>query len=602
MTTIQQHYRWTYDPYALVDQLLTGGPAYGPELNNALLANLLIGTDTVALISGMDLAYDADGHLISGTISAMSITIAGKQVVFFSELELDVALARLAPVGTYPLEPGTLYVFSAYDLPDDGGDGVSFSGGGGGDSLTGSELADTLMGLGGDDQIVGYGGHDELYGGLGNDTLQGGDEGGIYDGGDGDDLLQSGKGADAMSGGTGRDTLLGGEGYNSLDGGGGDDSLVGGSIGGLYYGGDGNDLIRGGNGVDIVSGGAGHDTILGGRGADDLRGLDGNDSITGDKGVDHIDGGAGADTIDGGDDYDFLHGLDGADSLIGGNGDDWIVGGRGRDTIDGGNGLDAADYSETNQAVEVRLNGKYFVTVKVGGIAEDQMRGVEAVFGGSKADKLTGDANGNFFAGNGGKDTIDGGTGADSVSYGEKTKAIEVTLNGSSSAVKVKVGGVVEDTLYSIERVYSGSGSDRLTGDSRNNVLSGGAGADTIVGGDGDDHLFGGRGKDVLTGGDFRDHFYFDDMPTNSSADRITDFSGMDTIVLSYSWFHHTGQVNGGQLITGKAARDRSDFLIYDQSTGKLYYDHDANGPDQQILLVTLTDRPPLGIHDFYVL
>ena len=54
-----------------------------------------------------------------------------------------------------------------------------------------------------------------------------------------------------------------------------------------------------------------------------------------------------------------------------------------------------------------------------------------------------------------------------------------VTLNGSSN-VTVTVGGVAEDTIRNIEKVYGGSGNDSLTGDAKSNVFAGGSVTDTL--------------------------------------------------------------------------------------------------------------------------
>ena len=67
-----------------------------------------------------------------------------------------------------------------------------------------------------------------------------------------------------------------------------------------------------------------------------------------------------------------------------------------------------------------------------------------------------------------------------------------MTLSGGADAV-VKVGGVSEDTVKSIENVYGGSGEDTVTGDGFANGL---------YGGDGDDLLKGGQWSRFLSGQD----------------------------------------------------------------------------------------------------
>ena len=161
-----------------------------------------------------------------------------------------------------------------------------------------------------------------------------------------------------------------------------------------------------------------------------------------------------------------------------------LKGGAGHDTLDGGANGDFADYRDKVNSVVVTLNGATDATVTVGGVAEDTIRNIENVYGGTAGDILTGDGFGNFLfgdAGNdllkggGGADTLDGSTGVDRADYADKANSVVVTLNGATNAT-VTVGGVAEDTIRNIENVTGGSAGDTLTGDGLANLLSGGAG------------------------------------------------------------------------------------------------------------------------------
>ena len=314
-------------------------------------------------------------------------------------------------------------------------------------------------------------------------------------------------------------------------------------------------------------------------------------------------GGDGNDTLRGTSGHDYLAGWGGNDSIVGGAGDDFIWGGTGKDTIDGGSGIDGVGYSDRSKKVEVKLDGSKTVTVKVNGKTEDQIKNVEGVVGGSAGDKLTGDSKKNYFQGLGGKDTIDGGSGVDMASYAEKTKKVEVTLNGASE-VSVKVNAVVEDKLKNIENLAGGSASDKLTGDAKANMLVGNSGNDTLSGGAGKDSLVGGAGKDVLTGGTQADHFVFSEAAGKANADTIKDFKiNEDKIALSTYYFSELGvSVKKGELTFGKEAGDDDDFLIYDKKSGKLYYDADANGGYYAPQLVaTLSTKPAIDHQDFII-
>jgi Ca2+-binding RTX toxin-like protein len=129
-------------------------------------------------------------------------------------------------------------------------------------------------------------------------------------------------------------------------------------------------------------------------------------------------------------------------------------------------------------------------------VAEDTLREVEAVAGGSAADTLTGDTLSNAFRGGLGADIIDGAGGVDVVDFSEKTTAVLLTLNGASFATAT-VGGVAEDSVRNVENVIGGSAGDTLTGDALANQLFGMGGDDMLNGGLGADVLDGGAGADV---------------------------------------------------------------------------------------------------------
>ncbi|HET9517078.1 MAG TPA: calcium-binding protein [Actinoplanes sp.] len=173
------------------------------------------------------------------------------------------------------------------------------------------------------------------------------------------------------------------------------------------------------------------------------QGGDGNDKLTG--GVsDFLNGGAGNDTLIGG---TSLYGGTGNDVLDSLGGDDLLDGGLGADVLNGGGGLDVVFYGDRSKAVTADLDG---------GKGDDGEKGekdsigadVEGLFGGSGADKLTGNA--------------------------------QATT------------------------IYSGPGNDVVYGGAGNDTLHGGAGDDELYGGTGDDYIIGqdeGPAKDRLDGG-----------------------------------------------------------------------------------------------------
>jgi Ca2+-binding RTX toxin-like protein len=213
-------------------------------------------------------------------------------------------------------------------------------------------------------------------------------------------------------------------------------------------------------GVDTIHGGGGDDTIDGGQAGDVLRGDAGRDTIQGGVGDDDIDGGAGHDgfyTCS----FGGLHGGTGNDVVAGGDGDDSLCGGTGEDTLQGGAGFDTLNDQD-----------------KTGG--DDAERTVSA-------------------------DVMDGGPDRDSVSYGDRTRAISITLQDGVANEGEAAGDEMaaeQDTLVGVEDVTTGSGHDTIVGDGASNLFDGRGGNDTISGGGGDDSVFGNVGQNVLDGDD----------------------------------------------------------------------------------------------------
>jgi Ca2+-binding RTX toxin-like protein len=214
----------------------------------------------------------------------------------------------------------------------------------------------------------------------------------------GDDTIQGGSGADAIDGGKGSDTADYSTHYYTTIA----VTLSGSSYATVKVAGVAEDKIKN---VENVTGALVADTITGDGLANTLDGRNGNDTLAGGKGDDTLIGSFGADTMDGG---------DGADLLVADVGDpsDVFIP-DGADTIDGGAGVDTVDYGFATSAVKVALKGSAYATVTYANSADDKVRNVENVTGGSGGDSLAGDKLANTLAGAGGKDTLAGGAGAD---------------------------------------------------------------------------------------------------------------------------------------------------------------------------------------------
>ena len=151
--------------------------------------------------------------------------------------------------------------------------------------------------------------------------------------------------------------------------------------------------------------------------------------------------------------------------------------------------------------------------------------------------------------------------------------------------------------------------ADTITANVGDDSISGLAGNDTISGGLGNDTIDGGAGNDRLTGGDGIDYFRFT-TATKSNIDTITDFEhGLDKIQLDdaiFSKFAGTS-VQSTNFVSGlgltKAIYESDDYLVYNSTTGALYYDADGSGKGAavQIGLVGFLVHPTLTFDDFSV-
>lgn len=415
----------------------------------------------------------------------------------------------------------------------------------GGNGFAGDDGNDLLSGRDGDDYLTGGAGRDTLDGGEGADTYgtdgsQGGTSG-IYvnltvgtaiDGhGDVDTLVS----IENVDGGALDDVIVGNASDNQLQGWEGDDTLKGEDGHDNIAGGDGNDSLSGGAGWDRLTGGAGNDTIDGGAGEEDRDDVVYQDHTS----AVHVDLTGGWATDEQGD-TDTLSNIENVlgsqfdDILVGNAGDNWFTGGAGNDTIDGRDGQDVVFYGESSVGFVIDL--KAGTAVARDNSQADTLINIEAVnasqgddtvilsdagghvFGHAGDDDLRGGAEGAYFNGGTGNDTITGGGGFNNtVSYFEEeweapAPTHGVFVNLADQTATDNWGG--QDTLTNIRSVRGSMLNDTLTGDDQDNslqgeagndVLDGSAGRDWLEGGDGDDTLQGGIGNDGLNGGEGND-------------------------------------------------------------------------------------------------
>lgn len=294
-------------------------------------------------------------------------------------------------------------------------------------------------------------------------------------------------------------------------------------------------------GVEGIYGSAFGDVMTGGIGAQTFVGWDGDDVLSGGAGPDMLDGGTGD------------------DRLSGDLGDDLLQGGAGADTLDGGDGFDMAAYYGAATIVDMQ-----YPENNSGDAVGDVLIGIEGLYGSNYDDTLMGDRYDNTLIGNGGDDVISGRGGND-------------VLRGGDPG----------------DRLFGNLGDDILEGGGA--LLNGGPGNDSlnVSGGffiefDGQ-RMIGGEGADI-----------FHTNVLDSSVVKIVDFEpGVDTLDLFFSYgYLPSGPLDPGHFVLGTAAIDGDDYLIYDQSTGRLWFDEDGAGPIDQTLIAVLTNYANLSAAD----
>ncbi|MGV3551659.1 calcium-binding protein [Rhizobium sp.] len=348
-----------------------------------------------------------------------------------------------------------------------------------------------------------------------------------------------------------------------------DDTLVGGLAGAnMLGGGEGNDTLTGGNLTDLISGGDDDDV---------LSGLDGADDMTGGRGKDRIDAGGGDDTVRIVMDSDFEEG----ESYVGGSGDDTLVvdffGANSWDltksTITGFETLEVDNYP-FGPVYTVKLTSAQFLQFDDITLDASTYNKITFVL----ADKGALDLSGKVLA------------------------FYRIQLNDAGQTADFTNADTPASGLNRMPEVLGGKGNDTIRGWDHADLdfyVSGGAGKDKIIAGAADTHMHGGLGNDTLTGGIGADDFYFDTALKNN-VDKILKFtSGQDDLYLSGDIFAKLGdEIDKGELRFGAKAKDRNDFLIYNEKTGVFLYDVDGSGKKHAVEFAQMAKGTDVAMED----
>ncbi|MEE1611946.1 Ig-like domain-containing protein, partial [Microvirga sp. CF3016] len=204
----------------------------------------------------------------------------------------------------------------------------------------------------------------------------------------------------------------------------------------------------------------------------------------------------------------------------------------------------------------------------------------------------------------------------------------ETTLNKKGTKKNDKLnGGLLDDILKGgtgngRDTIKGLAGDDKLYGENGNDSILGGDGIDRLYGGNqddilkgdaGNDFLYGEAGIDKLYGGLGKDTFIFNKKPSKTAnLDKIMDFNvADDTIWLENSVFKKLGKagseampavLNAVNFVIGSKAKDRDDFIIYNNKKGILYYDADGSGKGAAVEIASMKKNLKLTIDDFKII
>ena len=314
-------------------------------------------------------------------------------------------------------------------------------------------------------------------------------------------------------------------------------------------------------------------------------------------------GNALANNLTGNSGANILNGGAGADTMSGGLGDDTYVVDNVGDTVSdlAGQGTDAVMSS---------------VSFTLGAATENlTLTGTGTIDGTGNllANVLNGNANANTLDGGGGADAMNGGSGDDTyvVDNGGDTVTEGSAAGGTDevqSSVTFTLGANVENLTLTGANPINGTGNalaNILAGNGVANVLNGHAGDDQLSGNGGHDALHGGLGNDTLDGGAGNDGFYFENALVPANVDAILDFSALgDTIFLDDAVFTSLapGALAAGAFVAGNTALDADDRILYDATTGEIFYDADGSGGGSgAILFATVNPATAITNLDFFV-
>jgi Ca2+-binding RTX toxin-like protein len=618
-----------------------GGSIFGYAGNDTLLAGA--GNDRIFGGVGNDTIRGGDGNDVidvgSGSDSAFGE--GGDDVFVMSRISSGFPISTFdggSGLDTLDYSVAASFLFfqsvqgaaSAFNVGDDQVINVErVIGGAAGDIFGFTWFAQGVEAFGrdGDDSFWGGSGSDVFFGEQGNDRFNSVAIGDRVDGGAGNDYF-------FVSGAFGVPTLLG-----SVVGGDGDDTL---SLNisfnvdldaGTAISGSAQYNVASIENVIVAATGGYFSTVVGSAASErfSVNPLFNDGSVgvvfSGRGGDDSLNGGAGGDTLDGGAGDDRLDGGTGRDTFVGGLGNDTFILDRADESVTelAGEGTDTVIISVLSYALGANIENLIFSSA--GSISYQGNDLSNSIQGGGSADDLYGLTGNDSLYGLAGNDYLSGGDGADYLSGGDGN---DVFIGGAG--VDTMLGGLGDDVFYAegADTIidYAGAGYDTINVNESYNLTAGsaierlsttnnvGTGNFTLVGNEfvnlviannGNNRVDGGAGSDTLYGLGGADLFDFSTALGVDNVDTIGDFNSVDDLIfldrriftgMSTGYLDASAFLSGAGATTATTAAQR---IIYNSTTGDVYYDADGAGGAAAIKFATIGAGNAAFNTDFYV-
>jgi hypothetical protein len=390
----------------------------------------------------------------------------------------------------------------------------------------------------------------------------------------------------------------------------------------------------GGSGNDHLTGNASANSLYGGAGADVMAGLGGNDTYFVDNTADRIAeaAGEGFDAVYASVSYALTAGASAewlstasnaatdAINLAGNEIGNYVIGNQGVNTLTGGGGGDllyglggndsyfvdssTVVYETANAGFDsVFASGSYALSagqeIEWLSAADNSATTALTLIGNELANYVVGNQGANALFGGGGADLLYG-LGGDDTYYVDAGDTVTEAANGGFDAAYASTsftlnGGAQVEWLSAVDN--NATTALDLTGNDLANYVVGNQGANVLNGGGGADVLIGYGGADI---------FAFTTALGAGNGDFISDFlSGTDKIALDdavFAGIGGLGTLNASAFVTGTAAQDGNDRIVYNSATGELFFDADGTGAGAAMLFATLQGHPSLSASDFQVI